>query len=152
MAIREWIERQKNAAMAAGVCLIALSIIIAARQFRPHTIRPLANAYFTIDDGATYFKESLTKIPPFDHDGKEAVRAFVVSGDGGAHRWVAYLGKYSPETKQAIESDAPRADPHNMLVKAPGSTQWTPMASADLSKLLALPPGMGDGPIEPVLP
>ena len=33
--------------------------------------------YYTIDDGATYFPDEATKIPPFTHQGKPAYRVLV---------------------------------------------------------------------------
>lgn len=154
MAAREFIENHAKATTVVILIVIAGSILVSVREMSHHSsFKPPENAFFTTDDGATYFTDSLSKIPPFDHGGKTAVRAFVVSSDGGAHRWVAYLGKYSDADQKKLESKDPKADLRSMLVKAPGAGQWIPLSSPEFAKIIApAPPGMGNGPAEPLWP
>jgi hypothetical protein len=37
-------------------------------------LKPAKSAYFTTDEGKTWFADDIGKLPPFDKDGKEAVR------------------------------------------------------------------------------
>ena len=117
--IREWIAQHQFVAVIAILAAVTGSVLFALPRLNA---RPTWNVptegYFTTDDGATCFVESLTTIPPFEHDGKPAVRDFIYSCDGGEHRWVAYLGKYSPEDKLAIESGKAKPEERTMLVKA----------------------------------
>jgi hypothetical protein len=154
MSLREWIDKHPKPVSVAVAVVIAGSMFVVFRELNPgRGFKTPEKGYFTTDDGATYFPDSLAKLPPFDHDGKEAVRAFVVSSDGGAHQWVAYLGKYAPKEREAIESGDSKADRRNMLVKAPGSQEWIPLSSPDFVKIIApAPPGMGTGPAQPVWP
>ena len=61
-----------------------------------------AKQYFTDDDGATYFADLATKVPPFDHNGKQAVRAQVFQcGDGKP--FVGVLQRYTKDAKAKLE-------------------------------------------------
>jgi len=154
MGMRNWIQKHQMVTAIAVIGAMAGSLWFCLREMNPRpTWKVPTEGYFTTDDGATCFVESLTKIPPFEHDGKEAVRDFVYSCDGGEHRWVAYLGKYSDEDKQAIESGTAKAGDRTMLVKAPGSTEWISQGSPKFAKIFVqAPPGMGSEPPAPVWP
>lgn len=148
MEIRKWINEHQFFAAGIFLAAAAASLVIAVPHLgaRPTWSLP-TKGYFTTDDGTTCFVASLTKIPPFDHDGKEAVRDFVYSCDEGKHRWVAYLGKYTAKEKEAIESGRMKADDATMLVKAPGSNEWIPQSSPKFSRIFVqAPPGMGEEP------
>jgi hypothetical protein len=92
-----------------------------------------AQAYFSDDDGKTYFPDAATKVPPFDHGGKEAVRAHVLKCDGKT--FVNFLERYTPEGKKKMEAmggKPPVGDPTamesvrsaGMEVKRPGDKEW----------------------------
>jgi hypothetical protein len=93
-------------------------------------------AFFTIDDGKTWFVDVATQLAPFQHDGKEAVRAYVVACDG--KKFVNHLERYTPEGKQAmlrLREVVKKGPPPGSLVaaaqqrgrevKRPGDTKWT---------------------------
>jgi hypothetical protein len=42
-------------------------------------------------------------VPPFDHNGKTAVRAVVYSYNGGHDQFCAYLQRYTADTKKRID-------------------------------------------------
>ena len=154
MAIRNWIENHQTVTVVVVLAAIVGSLFVALHYSNPRPRWKVpTDGYFTTDDGATCFVESLDTIPPFDHDGKEAVRDFVYSCDGGKHRWVAYLGKYSAEDKAAIESGKIKSDNATMLVRAPGSTEWIPESSPKFAKIFVqAPPDAGTQPPAPVWP
>jgi hypothetical protein len=66
------------------------------------------NAFFSVDDGKSWFADDATKVPPFTKDGKEAVRAHVYRSADGT-KFVNHLERFKPEAKQALE-DAKKAD------------------------------------------
>lgn len=72
----------------------------------------LDRGYFTTDDGATFFEDNIANLPPFDKDGKPAVRAHVFTCNRGKHRFVGYLERYRPEVKQKLAELS--KDPTNM--------------------------------------
>lgn len=154
MGIRKWIDEHQAITVVLLVAGIGGSLYFALQYMNPRpTWKVPDKGYFTTDEGATCFVESLTKIPPFEHDGKEAVRDFVYSCDDGRHRWVAYLGKYSAKDKAAIESGTLKVEEATMLVKAPGSSEWISQSSPRFAKVFVqAPPGMGKEPPAPVWP
>src|SRR6478609_8126910 len=58
--------------------------------------------FFTVDDGKTWFADDATKLPPFDKDGKQAVRAYVYRTAKGKE-FVNHLERFTANAKQAIE-------------------------------------------------
>jgi hypothetical protein len=62
-------------------------------------------AFFTADDGASYFVGELKNVPPYQTtDGKTAYLAQVTQC-GDRPPAVAYMEKYSPEDKRQMEAD-----------------------------------------------
>ena len=89
--------------------------------------------YFSDDDGKNYFADDITKVPPFDHGGKQAVRAHVIKCDGKT--FVNHLERYTPEGKKKMEAmggKPPAGDPTavdqirstGMEFKRPGDKDW----------------------------
>jgi hypothetical protein len=105
-------------------------------------------AYFTDDDGKTYFADDLKKVPPFDHNGKQAVRARVYKANG--KEFVNHLERFTPEAKKKVEavynSGKPNNDPtvfesiqqSGMEVKNPGDAKWTKMGDPAALKIIQL--------------
>jgi hypothetical protein len=96
--------------------------------------------YFSDDDGQTYFADDAAKVPPFDHGGKQAVRAHVVKCDGKT--FVNYLERFTPEGKKKMEAmggKPPAGDPTamdsirntGMEVKRPGDKDWLRASASD---------------------
>jgi hypothetical protein len=97
-----------------------------------------AKAFFSVDDGKTWFADDMTKVPPYDKDGKQAIRAFVFRGSDGKD-FVGYLQRFTPDAKRAIEQlqtpDPNRTGPPDVSgirmaytigreVKRPGDAKW----------------------------
>jgi hypothetical protein len=99
--------------------------------------------YFSDDDGKSYFADDAKKIPPFNHDGKEAVRARVYRS--GGKTYVNHLERYTPESKKKLEGIIARAKgPDVMLpdvggveVKAPGGSSWVSANSPEAASVMA---------------
>lgn len=106
MGIRETMNN--NPAITTGatvaVIVVALAFIIYSSVGGGNRFTPPTKAYFTVDDGATYFSDDIKKIPPFDKDGKEAVRAHVFSCKGGSDPFIAYLERMTPDAKKKMET------------------------------------------------
>jgi hypothetical protein len=58
------------------------------------------NDFFTTDDGQTWFSASANNLAPFDHDGKQAVKAWVYQC--GSKKFVGYLERYTPEAHKLL--------------------------------------------------
>ena len=133
MGAREWIEKNKNLSTAASVVLLVIGIGYMVYQFLPE--RPQTKEWYTIDDGKTWFRDSIRKVPPFQQDGKEAVLAKVYKCHG--QTYVGYMKRYKPEAKRKMEEyraaeDAGKpTDGINIAgtdwqleFKRPGEKQW----------------------------
>jgi len=59
-------------------------------------------AFFTTDDGKTWFAAEVTNIPPFDRDGKQACGAIVIRC-GSGEPFVHHLESYPPEVRKQLE-------------------------------------------------
>jgi hypothetical protein len=60
-------------------------------------------AFFSIDDGKTWFADDVNKIPPFQKDGKEAVLAHVYRAPDGT-KFVNHLERFKPEAQRALQA------------------------------------------------
>src|SRR5688500_8394061 len=124
-------------------------------------------AYFSVDDGQSWFEDDRSKIPPFDKDGKPAYRAQVFKTPGGPE-FVGWLERYSDANKKLIEAeqakftDGQTPSPtlpglmiNGMEVKKPGEKEWTSV-SKSFEKAREImtpkPPGGGSGVVESVRP
>jgi hypothetical protein len=113
-----------------------------------------AKAYFSDDDGKSYFADDAKKIPPFDHNGKQAVKANVYRC--GGKEFVNHLERYTPEAKKKAEAAVADAramkDPtimssiqqEGLEVKRPGEAKWVKLADAK-SQTVVQPQGPGGG-------
>jgi hypothetical protein len=118
MGIRE--KLNENPAIAVVIAVVALSVCaFAAYHFLggpsipkvdPAVVQASAPAYFTTDDGATTFVDSGSNVAPFDHNGQQAVKAYVYMFNG--RQVVAYLEKYSAGAGSPL------------MVKKRGNSAW----------------------------
>ena len=60
-------------------------------------------AFYTVDDGATWFKEDADKITPYDYKGKQAVMCFVYKCGDKGQPWVSHLMRFTAEGKRQRE-------------------------------------------------
>ena len=98
----------------------------------PDRSLPVFN-WYTVDDGATWFQDDAERIPPFDHDGKPAMRLHLFTCDGGKTTFVGYLQKLPEETLKAYRDkgiDPAKVDDDDLaaesgwLVKVRGDEPW----------------------------
>lgn len=105
MGARQYLEEHRKVGV--GVAVIALAVAVAVLFYSQRENPELATAeqaYFTVDDGATYFPDSVKRIPPFDHDGKAAVRVIVYRCKRHGKEFVSHLERYSPEAKALADA------------------------------------------------
>ena len=149
--------------VAIAVGALLLSFLRWSGAGRPALPRFSNNAFYTIDDGASLFVDDKNKVCPFDHEGHQAVLAFVYTCDGGRHRFVQYLQKYDEPAKAAAaalqSSGGSGSAPINgilsgLLVKRPGDKKWVHMTDRAAQDILlpVCPEGLGDGPARQLFP
>jgi len=171
MGIRETLNQNPGITTAgtAGIILVALGFIV-YQLMGSGSPKIQTESYYTIDDGKTWFADDINKVAPFIHQGKEAVRIFIFSCDGGKTKFVPYLQKYSDEAKKKLEAsrEGANARPNfppdfvlqeeiqmtGTLVKRPGDDKWVKQmdpASVDVTEIKC-PDGGKMENLEPVLP
>ena len=138
MSLRETIREQKTWAALGGILLLGTAVVLIRLQFNDSepggATAPISSrAFFTVDDGNTWFIDSSKRIPPFDQGGSVAVRAYVFTCDGGKTKFTGYLERYTPKAKQLMEAivDQPgdvASPPPGVIggieVKKPGGKEW----------------------------
>lgn len=169
MNLRETISQRPGLGIGAAVVLVLFGVGFAWLQTGGRAAPSAGNAkaFFSVDDGKTWFADDLTNVPPYEKDGKQAVRAFVYRCSDGT-QFVGYLQRFTPAAKSAIEQiqtpDPNRKGPPDTSgvrmaytvgreVKRPGDAEWVSGAQGLLStQIIAVkcPKGGGDATqIEP---
>lgn len=122
MGIREAMNRHSNITTAVVVCVIACGVgAIAWELMGTNSSLPTKN-YFTTDDGKTWFVDSAKQLPPFDHNGAQAVRCYVFQGKNG--KFAGLLEKYSDSTREMLLHTTKPPANIPVMVKKPGDQVW----------------------------
>ncbi len=161
MGVRERLN-EKPALAAAGIVIlltVAAYFCWRAIDHPPRAIAGLGKAFFSTDDGKTWFTAPASNIAPFDDNGTTAYRVEVYRCSHGS-AFVVNLEAFSAEDKAKIErtiadgqdssavrgmeADAPP------LVKKPGDREWVKMTEKNEARYRAIarpvcPDGSADG-------
>ena len=102
MGIRESIE--KNRAVSVTVSIVVLVVVVIAlvwssRDGNAAGTGGVGKAFYTVDDGATWFAADAANIPPFDYNGKQAVLCYVYKCGADGKPWVSHLMRYTAEAR-----------------------------------------------------
>jgi hypothetical protein len=164
MGVRESMSKRPTTAAAIAVVLVLAAIAFAFFRIfdvgeAPGGTSDSERAFFTVDDGKTWFIDDASQLAPFQHDGKDAVRAYVV--ECNSKRYVNHLERYTPEGKQAmlrlreaVKTGPPpgslvaAAQQRGREVKRPGDATWTIIntPAGDAIVTLKAPPGASGEP------
>ena len=109
MGIRETINQHPKETTAATAGIVVLAILFIFWQACGGPSGGSINttkAFYTTDDGKTFYVDSSSNIPPYMKDGKMAVRAQVFTCDEGKTKFVGYLESYAPQDKAMLEQIA----------------------------------------------
>lgn len=120
MGVREAINKKPWLSVGLAICFLGSAFgVIVYSQWPEHHFSG-KSAFFSDDDGNTWFIDSVYKTAPFDHDGKQAVRAVIYSYDHGSKEFCAYLMRYKASDNKRLAdalADAAKAG------KPPSSVQ-----------------------------
>lgn len=162
MGIRETIKKNSTAAVivTALVAVGALGLSLRSSTSGP----PVASTsvFYTVDEGANTFVADMARVPPFDHEGKTAVRVWMFTCDGGKTKFPGFLERLKPDAHKRITAalgagKGPEVlgslNPGDYEVKKPGGGNWVSKANfAESSKVTAVTCPGGGGDLEPVFP
>lgn len=103
MGLRETLNRNPAITTGATIAIIIVALIAILWQTMGGSGpgKPATQGYFTTDNGATWFADSLDNLPPYQKDGKEAVRIYLFKCADGKP-FVAYMERYTPEFKKML--------------------------------------------------
>jgi hypothetical protein len=93
-----------------AVTFLAIAVGILAYMLWPAPRINATSSFYSDDDGQSYFKDSVYKFPPFDHNGKPADEAIVILDRGS--KVVGYLVRYTPDALKKL-TDKYNADVNN---------------------------------------
>ena len=152
MGIRETLNKNQTLTTGATIGIIVIAIIIIVWQMMPERApHLLTKSYYTDDDGKTWFEDSADKLVPFDHGGKEAVRAVLFKCGENGEKFVGYLEKLDPRAKGRL--DQFNSNPANKgrvmpgqaemeegarLVKPPGGKIWLPDTNPNAARITTI--------------
>lgn len=147
MNIRETFEKNKGLSIGLAIGLIVIAGLILFWDTRSGVPDNLAKSYYSVDDGKSYFADDLRKVYPFEHEGKQAVRAYVFKCKDGSD-FVGYLerltsaGQTRMQTLLAQPQDQSGSDIAAVMateteVKRPGEAKWTPISSPAATAILS---------------
>jgi hypothetical protein len=127
MGVRQWFNdnARLTAAAVAVVVLAAVGfVVMQVLAARPKIQTNLPDAYFTTDDGKTFFVGNSASVPPFAHEGQKAVRAHVF--ECGGERFVGYVERWNDEAHKAMLENkvTPQHQIYGRELKKPGETKW----------------------------
>jgi hypothetical protein len=160
VGIRESLNKNQSIATIATIGVLVLAIGLIVWQLMPERVPSyVPRGYYSSDDGKTFFIERADKIVPFEHEGKETVRAHVFQCPG-QEPFVGYLEKLDPKVKAKL--DEFYSNPANKgklmpgqfdeeengrLVKKPGGKVWVPETSPSASMVTIIKCKDGSMPI-----
>ena len=168
MSIRDALSKNTRFGKGAATAfvLFAFAFVYFELRSRGNGYYVNTRAFYSTDDGKTWFTDLSTKVPPFDKDGRQAVQAYVFR-NGNGPEFVGYLQRFKPNAKQALESvqnQSPsplKPSDANALhsaytigreVKRPGDTQWVsgarPLQAMQITTV-KIPDGSVATPVEP---
>lgn len=152
-----------------GPVVIPLAVLVIAAfaweasRSMPNRQAPIvvSNVYYSDDDGMTWFVDTDEKVPPFDHNGKTAVLAFVYKTPDG-RQFVQHLEEYPPSVKASADSAISTGSTEEAkallagatpLVKRPGDKFWVSQTDPRAMPILSITELMREREIvSPVFP
>lgn len=156
MGIRDLLERNPAGSKAIAVAIIVIcgvAIFLQNNRSRPAAANvAVGKAFFSDDDGKTWFLDDASKFPPFDHEGATAYRAIVFRCKSGVP-FVGFLAKYSAGQIAQLHDDARRNPgmPPRMQVTAPhdlrkpGQSHWITNSKSSMTGYPDVPCPDGSG-------
>jgi hypothetical protein len=167
VGVRQWLSQNRKLALAIVAGTIILTVASASLIWRGSdrsgaSASGPGQAFFSIDDGKTWFADDVKKLPPFETDGKQTLLAYVYKCADGKS-FVACLARYTPQTRAQLAAIYARGgnqpDPlilrqletEGLEVKRPGQSTWLKRSDPRAAELTM--PRCPDGSYaQPVLP
>jgi len=105
MGTREKLNENKKLGVGVGAAIVIVAVGVFAFQLRggdENAVRPASTAFYTDDNGKTFFKDDINKTSPFARNGKQANRADVFKGPDG-QQFVGLIYRHTDAGRKEME-------------------------------------------------
>jgi hypothetical protein len=103
MGLRETLNKKSGVGIVVSAAVLICAAVAIVKETSRSEIPKITKAFYSDDDGASYFLDEVNQLVPFDHNGKQAVGAAVFkSAEGTA--FVGYLFRYTDKTRTRIKN------------------------------------------------
>jgi hypothetical protein len=135
MGIRQRMNEKPGVTMGVlgGIVVVAVGLIVMQVLANRKTFKStLPDLYYTVDDGKTFFAANSKNVPPFDYQGKQAVRAYVFRCPNGK-TFVGYVERYNEAAHKLMLAGKGTIDTQvfGRELKKPGETKWVKSGDND---------------------
>jgi hypothetical protein len=163
MGIREAINGNPKLMVVSVLAIVGVALGVAVTRMWGNADSRIESptvplAWYTVDDGKTWFAGPGNKVTPFEHEGKTAVRCYLWTCDGGKTKFVSHLERLGPTMRNRYGPQA-EVEPWKMppgaeQVKLPntGDTGWIGEEAPQASQIMIPRCPDGKGKLEAVLP
>lgn len=162
MGVREALNKNKGVAATVSAVVLCGAVALMIWENTGSGPTRITKAYYTVDEGKTWFVDDANKMAPFDHDGQQAYRADLFK-DSSGKKFVGFLERYTDKAKARVAQL--RAKPVSeqnpseigaianagLEVRRPGDTKWVPM-TAPQGVAVTNVEGSDGGPVAGVVP
>jgi len=151
VGIRETLNQNPGltTGVTAGIIILALVLIIWSNLSGGGSASnggSVSKLYYSDDDGKTWYADDVSKVPPYDHNGKQAVRAHVYKCKDGK-LFVGYLEELNSDYRTKLEKAKSAPGGRGALLedamiggmefKKPGpNNKWVRQMTPDAQKVL----------------
>jgi len=102
MSVREAVQANKAVGITVGVVSLLVAVTITAYTLWPRNTQGTATgAFYSDDDGKSFFKDNIFHFPPYQQDEKTVYGALVYNSNSG--KFVGALYRFKPEAKKSLE-------------------------------------------------
>ena len=137
MGVRESLNENRKLGVGVGVGILALALAVITYQLFGSAVRggggPV-QAFYTDDNGKTFFKDDAYRVLPFDHNGKKAYRADVFQTADGK-QFVGLIYRHNALGRKAMEDH---------LAKGASDPDGTFLAGLEIQGMEVKPAGAPD--------
>jgi len=96
------LANSKSIGLGAGLALVLIGVISLGYELWGTPRGATSGAFYSDDDGTSFFRQSGMLFPPFEHDGREADAAQVFKSGKGL-QFVGLLVRYTSDAKKALD-------------------------------------------------
>jgi hypothetical protein len=164
MGIREQIQNRRSFAVSIAGLFIVMAVGLIVWNNSSGLPSKQEKAFYSDDNGKSWFEDDINKVSPFDHNRKQAVRVYLYRA-GSGQPFVGYLARLNeaghkqmldlmgkPRSGETID-EINKLINTNLEVKKPTGDKWVLISSPDAGSIITpTPPSGQSGELAAVYP